>query len=68
MIDTDTLYKELSSIINNARSVQASAKMLEERADKLKNKLRGDSSPGSKSLSEKQAARLIAKKRNFLNK
>lgn len=65
MIETAALYKELTSIINNARTVQASAKMLEERADKLKKKLSGDSSPGSKNLTEKQIARILAKKRKY---
>lgn len=65
MIETATLYKELTSIINNARTVQVSAKMLEERADKLKKKLSGDSSPESKNLTEKQIARILAKKRKY---
>lgn len=65
MIETAILFKELTSIINNARTVQASAKMLEERADKLKKKLSGDSSPGSKNLTEKQIARILAKKRKY---
>jgi hypothetical protein len=68
MINDEALLKLLTSIITDARTVQASAKMLEERADKLKKQLRGGSPSGSKNLSEKQAGRLLAKKRNYLNK